>query len=108
MDHSRLPLRRRLAFPLMCAIALGCGAFTGAQLAAYHVPVLLLISCALATVSSVLCVLGQAKEALTSVVHRCPADDCDFEVRVSDGDAAESRRWQEIAADHPHHDHAAR
>lgn len=37
-----------------------------------------------------------------TTTHRCP--DCDFTVRLTDVDPGESRRWQEAAAAHPHHD----
>ncbi|MGW8378567.1 hypothetical protein [Streptomyces sp. ODS28] len=38
-----------------------------------------------------------------STTHRCPAKGCTFSVRLIGADAAESRRWQEVAHDHPHH-----
>ncbi|MER7412968.1 hypothetical protein [Streptomyces cacaoi] len=41
--------------------------------------------------------------ARTQTVHRCPDSRCSFSVRLSGVDAAESRRWQEVAHAHPHH-----
>ncbi|MFI9028834.1 hypothetical protein [Streptomyces sp. NPDC053560] len=42
-------------------------------------------------------------DAWTTTTHRCKAASCDFTVQISRVDAADNRRWQEIAAAHPHH-----
>ncbi|MGW8378436.1 hypothetical protein [Streptomyces sp. ODS28] len=42
-------------------------------------------------------------EHLTGTTHRCPKKGCTFSVRLTGTDAAESRRWQEVAHSHPHH-----
>lgn len=41
--------------------------------------------------------------ARTQTTHSCPNSRCSFSVRLSGTDAAESRRWQEVALAHPHH-----
>ncbi|MET7700411.1 hypothetical protein [Streptomyces sp. NPDC005485] len=97
-------LRRRIVSLLIVAAALAVGASIGVRLASYGVPWLLLTACALSAVSSALWLFGRIEQALTTTTHRCTAPRCTFQARVQHVDAAENRRWQEIAAAHPRHD----
>ena len=103
---THMPLRRRVASVLLIAAALAMGAAIGVRLAAYGVPDALLAACALSAASSSLWLLTRIEQAQTTTTHRCTAPRCTFQARVRHADAAESRRWQEIAAAHPRHNGA--
>ncbi|MCX4557469.1 hypothetical protein OHA02_14790 [Streptomyces phaeochromogenes] len=96
--------RRRIVSLLTVACALAVGASIGVRLAAYGVPFALLTACVLGIASSSLWLFSRIEAALTSTTHRCTAPSCTFQVRMRHVSAAESRRWQEIAAAHPTHD----
>ncbi|GAB2891666.1 hypothetical protein [Streptomyces mayteni] len=68
----------------------------------YDVPFVLAFCIAvvmgLDTLNSVFNIATRAR----TITHRCTEPDCTFRVSVTAVDAAESRRWQEIAAAHPH------
>ncbi|MGW2228169.1 hypothetical protein [Streptomyces formicae] len=85
-----------LAFSLALAIAVGV------RLASYGVPLALITGCALCVSASVQSLLEHVADAC-STTHRCTAPGCTFAVTVRGVDAAENRRWQEIAATHPDH-----
>ncbi|WAU84900.1 hypothetical protein O1Q96_37550 [Streptomyces sp. Qhu-G9] len=96
--------RRRIASLLIIACALAVGASTGVRLAAYGVPFALLTACVLGIASSSLWLYSHIDAALTSTTHRCRAPYCTVQVRMRHVSAADSLRWQEIAAAHPTHD----
>ncbi|MBT2383006.1 hypothetical protein [Streptomyces sp. ISL-11] len=60
-------------------------------------------ACALALFANVTCSINHLVEVAFATTHRCQVSGCSFRVRLSDADAAESRRWQEAAAAHPRH-----
>ncbi|MGW0980304.1 hypothetical protein ACWD33_05630 [Streptomyces xiamenensis] len=74
----------------------------GFQLHGYDVPLPLMFASAFAAWSvlgnGLLWLIGE----LATVTHRCATKGCDFAVKLTQPTAADSRYWQEIAADHPH------
>ncbi|MDI5971865.1 hypothetical protein POF50_021440 [Streptomyces sp. SL13] len=87
------------------AMVTGCGAMaalTGVDLDSYHLPLAWNLSCSTAVFSALLHLTTTAAAAWGTRTHRCPLPDCDFTVRLQHVDAGENRRWQEIAAHHPH------
>jgi hypothetical protein len=72
------------------------------QLADYDVPVVLIIPCGTALFTTVLLLALRLMQAGATRVHRCTQPGCDFSVRLTHTDTGENRRWQEIAAHHPH------
>ncbi|WP_428953316.1 hypothetical protein [Streptomyces sp. cg35] len=103
---ARNPSRHRLTDVLIIGFSLAVGASIGVQLYWQHVTWGLIVPCVLAAASSSLWLLSKVAEAFESTVHRCTAPGCTFRVRVQNVDAAENRRWQEVAAAHPTHDHS--
>ncbi|MBM4794608.1 hypothetical protein HXP44_21715 [Streptomyces sioyaensis] len=95
--------RRRLALPAAALAGAVAAVSTGLRLAAYHVPASLSLSCALSVLASTVWLIAHIADALTVTTYRCQAPGCDFRVRLRITDAAESRRWQKIAAEHPSH-----
>ncbi|WP_275463770.1 hypothetical protein [Streptomyces noursei] len=75
----------------------------GTELASYDVPLSLIVSCALAYLAMTVWVVDLLTKAFASTTYRCPEPACDFKVRIRHADAAENRRWQETAAEHPTH-----
>ncbi|MFI9026932.1 hypothetical protein [Streptomyces sp. NPDC053560] len=94
---------RRLALPVSLAVGVALAAVHGSQLASYDVPPSLVIICALCVMGTFTSSLAHLFETLTTTTHRCREAGCDFRVRVRRDDAADNRRWQEIAAAHPRH-----
>ncbi|WP_052863583.1 hypothetical protein [Streptomyces niger] len=92
---------RRYSFPVSLVLGGGLAAAAGTQLASYSVPSGLSFGCALCICSTFTSFLQTVAEALTTTTHRCRKEGCDFAVRLG-AQAAENRRWQEIAATHPH------
>ncbi|TSB07296.1 hypothetical protein [Streptomyces benahoarensis] len=96
-------MKPRQYLPL--AASLGAGAVvataTAADLAPYALPGHLLATCVMATGASSMWLARHITDLLTGASDRCP--ECDFSIKVSGVDAAESRRWQEAVADHPRH-----
>ncbi|MEU5046516.1 hypothetical protein [Streptomyces griseorubiginosus] len=74
----------------------------GVRLSAYGVPLALLLACCLSCLATFSSVLFRVIAALSTTTHRCTRPGCDFRVSLAHMDAAESRKWQEIAAQHPH------
>ncbi|MFE5682255.1 hypothetical protein [Streptomyces sp. NPDC056512] len=95
--------RRRIVSLLEIGVSLAVGAAISIRLASYDVPFFLLTACALGTAGSALSALLNIEQAWTATTHRCTAPGCDFRVRIQHTDAGENRRWQETAANHPHH-----
>ncbi|WP_405944158.1 hypothetical protein [Streptomyces sp. NBC_00932] len=95
-------MNRRLVLPAALLVAAAVGVSTGLRLAAYSVPLPTAVTCAFSAFSVVAAsVLHLAGAALTTT-HRCRVAGCDFRVQLRNVDAVENRRWQEIAAHHPH------
>jgi hypothetical protein len=77
----------------------------GVRLSGYGVPVTLLLACCLSCVATFSSLLFRLVGAWSTTTHRCTRPGCDFRVSLTRADAAENRRWQEIAARHPHRSH---
>jgi hypothetical protein len=77
----------------------------GVRLSGYGVPVTLLLACCLSCVATFSSLLFRLVGAWSTTTHRCTRPGCDFRVSLTHADAAENRRWQEIAARHPHRSH---
>ncbi|PNE41609.1 hypothetical protein [Streptomyces noursei] len=75
----------------------------GSKLAAYDVPLSLIVACALSCLAMTVWFVDHLVEILGSTMYRCTDPACSFKVRVRYVDAAENRRWQETAAEHPTH-----
>ncbi|MZD09141.1 hypothetical protein GTW43_29280 [Streptomyces sp. SID5785] len=103
MAQNTNRLRVLEAVTLLFTLALAV--WIGVRLDSFGVPIGLIIPCSLAILSSGLQMLAQLTRALAGTLHRCTEPGCSFEVRVQNVDAAENRRWQEIAAAHPAHDY---
>ncbi|MGX8907363.1 hypothetical protein ACR820_19470 [Streptomyces netropsis] len=99
---------RRLALPAAVVAGGAVAWFIGLRLRAYHVPVDLTAACALAVFATVTVAIRSLIEAACATAHRCPVPGCRFRVRLTNPDAAESRRWQEAASAHPTHAHTRR
>lgn len=71
------------------------------DLAAYEVPIPLLVVCSLA----LFCVLHQVTRDLVGrfIQDRFACPDCDFTVVLGRADAGDAAWWRQRAADHPHH-----
>jgi hypothetical protein len=80
---------------------------TADTLAAYQVPLPMRLVCAFA-VAVLFGTVVAVFESATRPVFRCQVDGCSYKVRLSNAEAAESRRWQESAAAHPDHEVPAR
>ncbi|MFF2470558.1 hypothetical protein [Streptomyces sp. NPDC058066] len=97
------PRVRRTLSAAFIVVALSVATLIGGHLHSYGVPIALITPCVLAVLSSALWLLSQVEAAYFSALHRCTVKGCTFQVRVQHVDAAENRRWQEIAAAHPAH-----
>ncbi|MFF0759480.1 hypothetical protein ACFYWH_05495 [Streptomyces sp. NPDC003737] len=97
--------RRRLAVSAAAAVSTALSVAIGVRLSAYGVPLALLLACCLSCMATFSSLLFRVIDALSTTVHRCTRPGCDFRVSLAHTDAAESRRWQEIAAQHPHRSH---
>lgn len=86
------------AVAVSAALAIGIGV----RLASYGVPAVLLLACCLSCTAAFSGLLFRLLDAWSTTTHRCTRPGCDFQVRLTHGGAAENRRWQEIAATHPH------
>ncbi|TBO57022.1 hypothetical protein EYS09_24785 [Streptomyces kasugaensis] len=93
----------RFATPAAGTAAAALAAAYGVQLASYNVPLPPTVACAGCIFAVGFTSLHRAVKTWSSTTHRCT--ECDFTVRLRGADAAESRRWQEIAASHPGHIH---
>ncbi|WP_406100131.1 hypothetical protein [Streptomyces canus] len=74
----------------------------GLRLSGYGVPLSLLLACCLSCMATFSSLLFRVIDAMSTTTHRCTRPGCDFRVSLAHTDAAENRRWQEIAAHHPH------
>ncbi|CAM5327293.1 hypothetical protein Sdia_24010 [Streptomyces diastaticus subsp. diastaticus] len=84
---------------LLAAVGIGCSLATTLADADLHP--LVVVACTAAVFSAVLSLALDLVARLATRTFRCPR--CAFTVRAQHTDAGESRRWQEIAADHPRH-----
>ncbi|MEV4871615.1 hypothetical protein [Streptomyces syringium] len=99
---------RRLALPAAVVAGGSVAWFIGLRLRAYLVPADLTAACALAVFVNVTVAIRSLIEGACATTHRCLVPGCAFRVRLTNPDAAESRRWQEAAAAHPTHAQARR
>jgi ABC-type transport system involved in cytochrome bd biosynthesis fused ATPase/permease subunit len=97
--------RRRLAVSAAVAASVALSVVIGVRLSAFGVPLALLLACSLSCLATFSSLLFRVIAALSTTTHRCTRPGCDFRVSLAHTDAAESRRWQEIAAQHPHRTH---
>ncbi|MGW6360538.1 hypothetical protein ACWFR5_36575 [Streptomyces sp. NPDC055092] len=103
MNHTQSTTRRRLTLTAMVTVSAALAAGIALRLAPYHLPLTLHFACVTAAFSTFLSLLLHGLEARETTTHRCTAPGCDFRVRMRHVDAAENRRWQEIASAHPAH-----
>jgi hypothetical protein len=101
VKHASLT-RRRVALLGVVAACTALAAAIGVRLAAYGVPTALLVACSLSCLATFTSLGFRAVDALSTTTHQCKQPGCDFRVQLTNPDAAENRRWQEIAARHPH------
>ncbi|WP_411130482.1 hypothetical protein [Streptomyces sp. x-19] len=93
----------RLVVTVSAVLGVANAVSIGTKLAAYGVPLSLIVACALACLATTVWVVELLIKAFASTTYRCPDPACDFTVRIRHVDAAENRRWQETAAEHPAH-----
>ncbi|WP_371566829.1 hypothetical protein [Streptomyces canus] len=74
----------------------------GVRLSGYGVPLSLLLACCMSCLATFSSLLFRLISAMSTTTHRCSRPGCDFRVSLAHTDATENRRWQEIAAHHPH------
>ncbi|MEU7200094.1 hypothetical protein [Streptomyces sp. NPDC045470] len=94
--------RQRLVLPVAVVIGTAFAVAIGWRLASYHVPLTLLMACTSALFVTAFTLVLRIAEARSTTVHRCRMEGCTFMVQVRHVDAVDNRRWQEIAATHPH------
>lgn len=80
----------------------GFAAVFGSHLSGYGLPLSLWLACVLSQWSATFGLFDSLVRSRRTRVYRCRKPDCDFTVRLTGACAAESRRWQETAAAHPH------
>ncbi|MER6047561.1 hypothetical protein ABT168_08860 [Streptomyces sp. NPDC001793] len=97
----------RLVLTVSVVVGVANAVSIGTKLAAYDVPLSLLVDCTLACLASTVWLVAGLTTAFASTTYRCTEPGCDFTVRVRHGDAAENRRWQETVAEHPTHPYRA-
>jgi hypothetical protein len=86
------------AFIVSAALAIAIGV----RLHGYGVPLSLLLACCSSCLATFSSLLFRVISAWSTTTHLCRRPGCDFRVSLTRADAAEDRRWQEIAAHHPH------
>ncbi|MFF6640332.1 hypothetical protein ACFY83_24265 [Streptomyces althioticus] len=94
--------QHRLLYLAGVAAASALTAAMGVSLSDYGVRTTLVVACCLSSLAAYAGVWGRVVAALSTTTHACTKPGCDFRVRLTCVDAAENRRWQEIAANHPH------
>ncbi|MFD7402999.1 hypothetical protein ACFV7R_10065 [Streptomyces sp. NPDC059866] len=94
--------RHRLVHLAGIAASTALAAAIAVSLSDYGVRVPLLVACSLSCLATYVSLWGRLVDALSTTTHRCTQPGCDFQVRLTRTDTAESRRWQEVAAQHPH------
>ncbi|MFJ8507586.1 hypothetical protein [Streptomyces avermitilis] len=72
------------------------------QLSAHGVSPALLFACTASCLATFSSLLFRLIGAWSTTTHRCTRPGCDFRVSLTRATAADSQRWQEIAAHHPH------
>ncbi|GHA63809.1 hypothetical protein GCM10010330_15740 [Streptomyces tendae] len=97
--------RHRALMTGAVAVSTALAVLIGVRLSGYGVPVTLLLACCLSCVATFSSLLFRLVSAWSTTTHRCTRPGCDFRVSLTRSDAAENRRWQEIAARHPHRSH---
>ncbi|MFE9256242.1 hypothetical protein [Streptomyces sp. NPDC006879] len=101
-----LPLAARIGSVVSAGNSIAFGSVTAWRLHSYHLPVSLLLSCALCCAFVMLKATDRALFLWSASTYRCTVPGCAFTVRTQRVSAGERRRWQETAADHPAHDTA--
>ncbi|MFD8396459.1 hypothetical protein ACFV2N_46640 [Streptomyces sp. NPDC059680] len=94
--------RRRLVYSGIVVVCATLAGAIGVRLSQYDVPASLLVACSGSCLATFTSLAFRCTEALSTITHQCAQPGCDFRVRLTNADAAENRRWQEIAAQHPH------
>ncbi|MEU3860480.1 hypothetical protein AB0F03_24455 [Streptomyces sp. NPDC028722] len=97
LTRQRVVTTGAVAFSTVLALAIGV------RLSGYGVPLTLLLACCLACLATFSGLFFRLISAWATTTHRCPRPGCDFRVSLTPTDSAQDRRWQEIAARHPHH-----
>ncbi|UXX93770.1 hypothetical protein N7U49_19900 [Streptomyces sp. AD2-2] len=97
--------RHRAFITGAAAVSAALAVVIGVRLSGYGVPFALLLACCLSCMATFSSLLFHVIGAWSTTIHRCTRPGCDFRVSLAHTDAAESRRWQEIAAHHPHRAH---
>ena len=95
--------RHRILVTGAVAVSALLAASIGVRLAGYGVPFALLLACGLSCMATFSRLFFHVIDAWSTTTHRCTRRGCDFRVRLTHTDAAESRRWQEVAGAHPDH-----
>ncbi|MFF9035030.1 hypothetical protein ACF090_06105 [Streptomyces sp. NPDC014892] len=98
-------IRHRILITGAVAVSGASSAAIGVRLSGYGVSSLLLVACCTACLATYSSLLFRLIEAWLTTTHRCTRPGCDFRVSLTRADAAANRRWQEIAAHHPHRTH---
>jgi hypothetical protein len=94
--------RHRILTTGAVAISGALAAAIGMRLSAHGVPTALLFACTASCLATFSSLLFRLIEAWSTTTHRCAQSGCDFRVTLTRATAADNRRWQEIAAHHPH------
>lgn len=89
--------------PVTATVGVAVAAAQGVRLAAYDVPLSLVVSSALAIGATLHLGLEHLAHLVFAKTYRCSEQGCAFRVRPVYADAAENRRCQEAAASHPRH-----
>ncbi|MFI9245821.1 hypothetical protein ACIGXF_25325 [Streptomyces sp. NPDC053086] len=99
MNVTRHRVLNTGAVAVSAALALAIGV----RLSGYGVPVALLLACCLSCLASFSGLFFRLIGAWVTTTHRCPRPGCDFRVSLARADSTQNRRWQAVAARHPHH-----
>ncbi|MFF7561473.1 hypothetical protein ACFZB4_16010 [Streptomyces pseudovenezuelae] len=94
--------RHRILVTGAVALSTALSVVIGVRLSGYGVPLALLLACCLSCMATFSSLLFRVIDGWSTTTHRCRRAGCDFRVSLTRADSAESRRWQEIAAHHPH------
>ncbi|MFB7459910.1 hypothetical protein [Streptomyces sp. NPDC056188] len=84
------------------AVSAALAVSVGVRLSGYGVPLSLLLACCASCLATFSSLLFRVIDTWSTTTYRCRRPGCDFHLRLTLTDAAENRRWQEIAAHHPH------
>ncbi|MER5399247.1 hypothetical protein [Streptomyces sp. NPDC002599] len=97
--------RHRVLVAGAAAFSVALAVVIGVRLSGYGVPLSLLLACCLSCATTFSSLLLRVISAWSTTTHRCTRPGCDFSVSLTHTDSGENRRWQEIAAHHPHRTH---